>query len=176
MRIASIGFALAVLIACGAARAAEPAKAESAKAELKDVSGKKVGDVTLEQTPHGVLLTADLKGLPAGVHAIHIHEVGKCEAPFKTAGGHFNPGGHEHGMKNAKGMHAGDLPNVEVPKEGAVKVQAFVSDVTLTDGPNSVFDKDGSSIVIHAGVDDYQSNPAGNAGDRIACGVIETAK
>ena len=159
------------------ARAAEPAKPPLlAKAELKDVSGKKVGDVTLEQTPHGVLVTADLSGLPAGVHAMHIHEVGKCEAPFKSAGGHFNPGGHEHGMKNVKGMHAGDLPNIEIPKEGALKVEALVQDVTLSDGPTTVFDKDGSSIVIHAGVDDYQSNPAGNAGDRIACGVIEKSK
>jgi Cu-Zn family superoxide dismutase len=176
MRIASIGLASALLCTAGLSNAAEPAKAETAKAELKDAAGKKVGDVTLEQTPHGVLVTADIKGLPPGVHAIHIHEVGKCEAPFKTAGGHFNPGGHEHGMKNAKGMHAGDLPNLDVPKDGALKIQVLVSDVTLGDGPTTVFDKDGSSIVIHAGVDDYQTNPAGNAGDRIACGVIEKSK
>jgi Cu-Zn family superoxide dismutase len=167
----------AALLIDGVVWAAEPAKAEpTAKAELKDASGKKVGEVTLEQTPHGVLVSADLKDLPVGVHAIHIHETGKCEAPFKTAGGHFNPGAKEHGIKNDKGMHAGDLPNIEVPAGGAVKFQALVHGVTLSDGPTTLFDKDGSSIVIHASADDYKSNPAGNAGDRIACGVVEKAK
>jgi superoxide dismutase, Cu-Zn family len=163
----------AALLAAGSARAAEPAKPLLAKAELKDASGKKVGDVSLEQTPNGVLVFADLTGLPPGVHAMHIHEAAKCEPPFKTAGGHFNPGAKEHGMKNMKGMHAGDLPNVEVPKEGALKVQALVQGVSLGEGPTSLFGKSGTSIVIHAGVDDYATNPAGNAGDRIACGVVE---
>ena len=164
------------LAVAGAALSAEPAKVETARAELKDLAGKKVGEVLLEQTPNGVLVTADLKDAPAGTHAMHIHEVGKCEAPFKSAGGHFNPGTKEHGMKNDKGMHAGDLPNVEVPASGAVKVQALVHGVTMGEGPTSLFDKDGSSIVLHAVADDYKTNPAGNAGDRIACGVVEKAK
>ena len=163
----------AVLAAAAAARAAEPAKPLTAKADVKDAEGKSVGEVSLEETPHGVLVSADFKGLPAGVHAMHIHEAGKCEPPFKSAGGHFNPGAKEHGMKNAKGMHAGDLPNIEVPADGALKVQALVQDVTLGAGAKSLFGKNGTSIVLHAGVDDYATNPAGNAGDRIACGVIE---
>jgi Cu-Zn family superoxide dismutase len=171
---------LVVGLSASLALAGEPAKpeakGETAKAEMKDVTGKKVGDVTLEQTPHGVLLKADFKNLSPGTHAMHIHETGKCEPPFKTAGAHFNPASHEHGIKNTKGMHAGDMPNIEVPKDGAVKVEVLVEGISLAEGPTSVFDKDGSALIIHDKADDYVSNPAGNAGDRIACGVIEKSK
>jgi len=148
------------------------ARAQTAHAELHNEQGQKVGAVTLEQTPHGVLMSMDLQGLPAGEHAFHIHEVGKCEPPFKSAGGHFNPTHKQHGIKNPKGMHAGDLPNISVPETGKLKFDAFATAVTLGEGPNSLFDADGSSIVIHAGADDYKSDPAGDAGARIACGVV----
>ena len=145
---------------------------ESATAELKNAAGEKVGEALLEDTPHGVLITATLTGLPPGTHAFHVHETGKCEGPdFKTAGGHFNPAGRKHGIKSAAGMHGGDLPNVEVPEGGKAKVQVLASDVTLG-GKAGILDADGGALVLHAGVDDYQSDPAGNAGGRIACGVI----
>jgi superoxide dismutase, Cu-Zn family len=150
-----------------------PAAAQSAKATLKDQKGAEVGVVDLTQTPAGVMLRLSLKGLPAGERAFHIHAIGRCEAPFTTAGGHFNPGGQKHGLLVGPG-HAGDMPNLHVPAGGALVVEILNAAVTLEKGkPNSLFHSGGTSIVIHAGKDDYKSDPAGNAGDRIACGVIE---
>jgi Cu-Zn family superoxide dismutase len=157
-----------------AAAFAMPAPAaELANAQLKDASGKPVGDVDLVQTPGGVLLKLAVKGLPPGERAFHIHAVGKCEAPFESAGPHFNPGQHKHGMLSGAG-HAGDMPNLHVPQSGDLSIEVLNAAVSLEKGkPNSLFDNDGSSIVIHAKADDYKTDPAGNAGDRIACGVIQ---
>src|SRR6185312_11350594 len=149
------------------------ASAELANAQLKDSSGKAVGDVDLTQTPSGVLIKLQIKGVKPGEHAFHIHAVGKCEAPFESAGPHFNPGNHKHGMMSGEG-HAGDMPNLHVPQSGELQLEIVNSSITLEKGkPNSVFDGDGSALVIHAKADDYKSDPAGNAGDRIACGVIQ---
>jgi Cu-Zn family superoxide dismutase len=157
------------------AASALPASAELANAQLKDASGKAVGDVDLMQTPGGVLLRISIKGLPPGERAFHIHEVGKCEAPFESAGGHFNPGKHKHGMMAGEG-HAGDLPNLHIPQNGELRIEVVNKAITLEKGkPNSVFDSDGSTLIIHAKADDYKSDPAGNSGDRIACGVINAS-
>jgi len=157
------------------ATASMPASAEMAIAALKDKSGKAVGDVDLSQTPNGVLLKLSIKGLTPGEHAFHIHAVGRCEVPFESAGPHFNPGNHKHGMMSGSG-HAGDMPNLHVLQSGELTVEVLNPAITLEKGkPNSVFDGDGSSIVIHDKADDYKSDPAGNAGDRIACGVIQAS-
>jgi len=140
--------------------------------ELKDLQGKVVGTVLLVDTPHGILLRGALSGLPPGTHAIHFHETGKCEPPFKSAGGHFNPTRKAHGVMDPAGPHAGDLPNLVVPKEGELEFELFAEALTLADGPNTVLDADGTALVLHAKPDDYRTQPAGDSGDRIACGVI----
>ena len=150
-----------------------PAQAQTAKADLKNADGQNVGTATLAQTPHGVLLTIAVKGVPPGEHAFHVHAVGKCEPPFNSAGGHFNPDNKKHGHEAAEGSHAGDMPNLHVPQNGELTIEILNTAITLDKGkPNSVFKPDGTAIVIHAGKDDYKSDPAGNAGGRLACGVI----
>ncbi len=152
---------------------AETAHAETAKSTLKDGTGKEIGQAALVQTPHGVLVKLTLKGAVPGEHAFHVHAVGKCEPPFTSAGGHFNPATKKHGLEAAEGSHAGDMPNLHIPASGELVVEIANPMISLAKGqPNSVFDADGSALVIHAGADDYKSDPTGNAGDRIACGVI----
>ena len=149
------------------------ADAQSARAELKDANGNTVGEAVLEQRGDDVRITANLTGIPPGTHAFHIHTVGKCDPPFESAGGHFNPTGKQHGKDNPQGAHAGDLPNIEVPANGGVKVEATAKGVSLGAATNGLLDADGSALVIHEGADDYKSDPAGNAGKRIACGVVQ---
>ncbi len=143
-----------------------------ARAELRDADGRVVGSATFTQGAHGVVLVAELTGLPAGTHAMHIHDVGRCEPPFTTAGGHYNPGQRQHGVRNRAGYHAGDLPNFTAPATGTARVDAITQDFTLGPGATTLFDGDGSSIMVHSAADDYESDPGGNAGTRIACGVI----
>jgi Cu-Zn family superoxide dismutase len=151
--------------------AAQESKAgESVKASLQDAKGQPVGEATFEQTPHGVLIKGAFSNLPPGSHAIHIHEAGKCEGPeFKTAGGHFNPNKKAHGMMAAGGKHEGDLPNLFVGQDGKVQFEIFAHQGLTV---KSLQDADGSSVVVHAKADDHKTDPAGDAGGRIACGII----
>jgi Cu-Zn family superoxide dismutase len=143
---------------------------DTAKATLQDAKGQPVGDVTFEQTPHGVLIRGTLSNVPAGMHAIHIHEAGKCEGPeFKTAGGHFNPNKKAHGMMAAGGKHEGDLPNLYAGQDGKVQFEFFAAHGLTV---KSMMDADGSAVVVHAKADDHKTDPAGDAGGRIACGVV----
>jgi Cu-Zn family superoxide dismutase len=151
-----------------------PVVAQTASAPLKGTDGKEVGSVNLTQTAQGVLINVSVKGLPPGEHAFHVHAVGKCEPPFTSAGGHFNPASKKHGMLSPEGQHAGDMPNLHIPQSGELTVEVLNVNVTLEKGkPNSVFDTDGSAVVIHASGDDYKTDPTGEAGGRIACGVIQ---
>jgi len=163
------GFAALVLAAT-----ALPAAAQTAKATLKTADGKDAGSASLTQTPAGVLIALSVKNLPAGEHAFHVHAVGKCEAPFTSAGGHFNPESKKHGLMAGEGHHAGDMPNLHIPASGEISVEVVNASITLDKGkPNSVFGPNGTAIVVHAGKDDYKTDPTGDAGGRIACGVIE---
>jgi Cu-Zn family superoxide dismutase len=156
--------------------AALPAQ-ERARAELKNAEGKSIGTADLRQTEKGMVIALRLTGLPPGLHAVHIHSVGKCEAPaFASAGAHFNPLNMKHGLKNADGPHAGDLPDLYINKDGVGRYEVLAESVTLRAGKLSVFEPDGKAIVIHANSDDNTTDPSGNSGDRIACGVITKAK
>jgi Cu-Zn family superoxide dismutase len=167
LKLVSAGLLLA---AVAPAICAEPSL--TAHAQIENLNGDSVGTAELMETPGGVLIKLALQGMKAGQHAVHLHEVGRCEPPFTTAGAHFNPEHHKHGILVGEG-HAGDLPNLHIPDSGKLEVEFLTTNVTLEKGkPNSLLDRDGTSLVIHAAADDYQSDPAGNSGDRIACGVI----
>jgi Cu-Zn family superoxide dismutase len=171
MKLRFLAFAPALLFA--SALYAQPATI-TAHADLTDASGKSVGQATLKEISGGVRIQATLSDLPPGTHAMHIHTVGKCDPPgFTTAGGHFNPDMKKHGMNSPDGMHAGDLPNFVVGTDGKAKVSVLAAHVTLQDGDHSLFHEGGTALVIHEKADDYMTDPAGNAGARIACGVIE---
>jgi len=163
---------LTVILYCLAASAASAPK--SATVSMTDSQGKKVGSVTIRPAGTGVVLELNLKHMPPGEHAIHFHEVAKCDPPdFKSAGPHFNPEKKEHGLQNPKGHHAGDMENFTVTAKGnATQIHITDRDVTLGGGPNSIFANGGTSIVVHAKPDDMHTDPSGNSGDRIACGVV----
>lgn len=143
--------------------------------ELINTKGGKIGSATLVQGKDGVLIKLEASHLTPGAHGFHIHQKAVCEAPnFTSAGEHFNPDGHEHGYLNANGYHAGDLPNLMVGADGQAKADFYTNKVTLEHGkPNSLLKPDGTSLVIHEKADDYKTNPAGDAGARIACGAIK---
>ncbi len=147
----------------------------AAKAELKNAKGEKIGMAEFYPVDGGVKMKVQIAGLTAGDKGIHIHEKGKCDAPdFKSAGGHLNPDKKHHGLKNAEGHHEGDLNNLSVNKEGVAKQEFELKGAELQgQGPHSLLPADGTAVVIHAKQDDEKSDPAGNAGDRIACGVIK---
>lgn len=148
--------------------------ASIASAVLKNAEGAQVGQAKLTQTPRGILLHVELHDLPSGVHAFHIHETGACEPNFEAAGGHYAPEKHDHGYLKEDGHHAGDMPNIFIPDSGALTFEVFNRDVTLdAAASNTLFDSDGSALVIHSKADDYESQPSGDAGERIACGAID---
>jgi Cu-Zn family superoxide dismutase len=163
----------AALILAGCATTAAEKEPLAAGADLKDKDGKQVGVATLIQTPEGVRIAVTGYRLPPGVHGLHIHAVGTCQPPeFTTAGAHFNPAGKKHGTQSPDGPHAGDLPNMTVAANGEGGVDVVSKLVTLGPGPNSLLGANGTSIIIHTAADDMKTDPAGNTGGRIACGVI----
>jgi Cu-Zn family superoxide dismutase len=148
--------------------------APSARAVVRNADGKEVATATFTPGKGGVKVHVAAKGLPPGEHGIHIHAAGKCDAPdFKTAGGHFNPADKKHGLHSPEGAHAGDLPNLVVSKSGKAKATFLARGATLGDGQGTLFSPEGTALVIHADPDDGKTDPSGNSGARIACGVIE---
>ena len=144
-------------------------------AQMQNSKGEIIGEILLEETENGVDLTTLLNSLPPGEHGIHIHEVGVCEGPsFESSGAHWNPTNKKHGVENPEGSHLGDLPNLKVDDDGSAELIFKVPGITLKHSvENSLFDANGSSIIIHEMKDDYKTDPSGNSGSRIACGVIK---
>ncbi len=163
-----------MVIALASSAYAQSAAVKQATANLKDTKGNDVGMARFTQDANGkVYINATLKGLPPGTHGIHIHEKGNCSPNFAAAGEHYNPLGKEHGLKNPKGPHAGDLPNLQIGQNGAGNYDTTTGLVTLSPGPTSLFNGNGTTLVIHSGPDDQMTGPSGNSGDRIACGAIK---
>ena len=168
--LAAASFGLAIALA--------DSSSVTAVANMMGADGKGVGKVSFSQTTEGVLLQAQLQGLKPGLHAVHIHETGKCDGPaFKSAGAHFNPDNASHGYLVGRESHAGDMPNFTVAKDGTAAVEIMNPDVTLAAGESeSLLGGSGSAVIVHASADDYKSQPSGDAGDPVACGVIAATK
>ena len=165
---------LAVLLAGGYAIPAAHAQAVTASANVINLEKQDVGTVTFQSTPSGMLrVIVELTDLPPGTLGFHVHETGECstEDAFESAGGHI-AGDAPHGIESEGGPHPGDFPNIHVAENGVVKVEFFTDRLSISDGDFPLMDEDGSAVMVHSGPDDYTSQPGGDAGDRIACGVI----
>lgn len=160
---------LLMVIACCCAAGT----AEDVTVRLRTAQGQDAGTAIIRSASHGVIVQLNAKNLPAGEHGIHFHQNANCDLPdFKTAGPHFNPDGKKHGLKNPEGHHAGDMRNLIVAANGTARTTIVDNDVDLGDDSHSLFSNGGTSLVIHAKPDDMKTDPTGNSGDRIACGVI----
>jgi Cu-Zn family superoxide dismutase len=172
----------AVVVVAGCASAPSPLdRVADASATIVNAAGEERGTAELWQDNDKIVhVDVQLLNMPTGPHAIHFHAVGKCDGsgstPFASAGAHYNPLGRQHGLENTAGPHAGDAPNFTVNADGAGRANFTTDRVTLTEGSTSLLDADGTSIVIHAGADDQTSQPAGNSGGRIACGVLKQTR
>lgn len=150
------------------------AGAQTARASIRDSAGRELGTVALRDTVGGLALAGELRGLPPGTHAIHLHMTGRCEPPFESAGAHWNPTSRQHGTENPQGPHFGDMPNITVGTDSMATIATMTPGGALR-GTNALIDDDGAAVVIHADPDDYRTDPSGNAGDRIACGVVSVS-
>lgn len=167
---------IVLLSGCVTDTAGADANAPSAGTTLAAVDGTARGNASVVQTADGLRVTVRAMGITPGEHAVHIHTVGVCAAPdFMSAGGHWNPTMRQHGMNNPQGMHMGDMPNMQVASDGTGVLEFTIAGAMISGGATPLLDADGASVVIHAGPDDMMSDPAGNAGGRIACGILTSS-
>ena len=171
IRLASLIVVIATVAACARNPKGNTSRSTSASTTIRDRSGATVGTASFTETSGGGLVRGSLTGLGSGTHAIHVHETGRCDPPFNSAGAHFNPDGKQHGFRNPNGPHVGDIPNISMPATGSLRFDLVLPMASLS-GQRALLDGDGAAIVIHEAADDYTSDPAGNSGERIACGVI----
>ena len=171
------GLAITLTLLLAGCAAMTSGGGNAAIAELKTPQGQTVGVARFAQAGNFVRIVVEVKGLPPGPHGMHVHAVGKCDPPdFTSAGEHFNPMNKQHGALNPQGLpHAGDLPNLTVAPDGNGRMETTTEQLTLGSGPTSVWDADGSALVVHASPDDFKTDPTGNSGGRIACGVLVKA-
>ena len=163
---AALGLVAGALLLAGSTTAF--AQTPGATANVTMPNGQAVGTATFTQESGGVRIQGQSRGLPAGEHGIHVHAVGQCTPPFESAGPHWNPAQKKHGTQNPEGPHLGDMPNVTAGQDGSAHVAVSTPSGTL----DSLMDADGASVVVHATADDYKTDPPGNSGARIACGVV----
>jgi len=145
-----------------------------ARAQLLGADQKEYGEVIIAQGDGGLIVNISAQNMSPGPHGVHIHETGKCEGPdFKSAGGHWNPASKEHGFDNPKGAHMGDIFNLDIGEDGTGSLEASIDGGALTDGDSALLDDDGAAFVVHEGPDDFKTDPSGESGGRLACGVFE---
>lgn len=162
---------LAALLSLPACATYGASSIERADVPMRDAAGRDLGTLTLTSSPSGLMLSGVVRGLPPGERAIHVHATGRCEPTFEAAGPHWNPTSRLHGTENPQGPHLGDMPNVRVGPDGSATVRATTAGGTLR-GTNALLDADGGAVVIHESGDDYRTDPSGESGARIACGVV----
>jgi Cu-Zn family superoxide dismutase len=176
MRRARIAGAGAIGLALGGCALLSPqaSPGRKATAELRTADGRSVGTAVLTEVRAGVHIVIEVRGLPPGPKAVHFHEVGRCEPPrFTSAGDHFNPEGKQHGLQNPAGPHAGDLPNLAVGEDGTGRLETVNPRVSLGAGRATILDGAARAIIVHSSPDDHRTEPTGNSGARLACGVVE---
>ena len=176
--VAGAALAMSACSTTGATNAGSDAAADagSARAMLVTASGADAGTAMVTVAGKKLRLNAEVKGMTPGPHGVHLHMVGRCDAPsFESAGGHWNPGRAQHGLDNPRGAHRGDLPNIDVGADGTGSLVATI-DAAMIDGEGGLLDNDGAAFIVHAGRDDMVSDPAGNSGSRVACGVFNRTR
>ena len=173
MHVKMIVLTTATLLMAGCASSTSMSGGKAARADLVDAAGKPSGSATIRESADGLWLDVSVKGVAPGAHGLHVHAVGKCDAPdFASAGGHWNPTAHQHGKKNPQGPHAGDAPNLIADAKGAGRLKTWLGAGMISGGATPLLDTDGAAVVLHADADDEMTDPSGKSGKRVLCGVL----